>query len=68
MDTSTSIYIELEKSVEQESKELSQLRQVELFQGMDAAELQVIAQEMTERSYVDGEVVFRREERAESGR
>ena len=43
----------------QDSKGLSQLRQVELFQGIDASELQLIAQEMTEQSYADGEVVFR---------
>ena len=45
--------------MEQKNNELSLLRQVELFQGIDGAELQLIAEEMTERLYADGEVVFR---------
>ena len=43
----------------EDSNELSLLRQVELFQGIDTAELQLIAEEMTEQSYDDGEVLFR---------
>ena len=45
--------------MEQKSNELDLLRQVELFQGIDGAELKLIAREMTEQLYADGEVVFR---------
>ena len=41
------------------NEKITLLRQVEFFQGMDADELKLIAQEMTERSYTDGEVLFR---------
>ena len=41
------------------NEKITLLRQVEFFQGMDADELQLIAQEMTERSYTDGDVLFR---------
>ena len=43
----------------QQDEKLSLLRHVEFFQGMDTAELKLIAQQMTEMSYKDGEVVVR---------
>ena len=43
----------------QQDEKLSLLRHVECFQGMDTAELKLIAQQMTEMSYKDGEVVVR---------
>ncbi len=42
-----------------DSKQLALLRQVELFRGIDATELQLIAREMAEQSYKDGDVLFR---------
>ena len=43
----------------QQDEKLGLLRHVEFFQGMDTAELKLIAQQMTEMSYKDGEVVVR---------
>ncbi len=38
------------------------LQQIELFHGIDTADLHHIAQQMTEQSYAEGEIVFRESE------
>ena len=42
-----------------QDEKLSLLRHVEFFQSMDTAELELIAQQMTEMTYANGEVVVR---------
>ena len=43
----------------QDSEKLTLLRQVELLQGIDTAEVELIAQQMTDEFYTDGDVVVR---------
>ena len=38
------------------------LQQIELFHGIDTADLHHIARQMTEQSYAEGEIVFRESE------
>ena len=43
----------------QDSEKLALLRQVELLQGIDTADVELIAQQMTDEFYTDGDVVVR---------
>ena len=43
----------------QDDKKLVLLRHAEFFHGVDTSEMQLIAEQMTEQSYADGDVVVR---------
>ena len=43
----------------QDSEKLALLRQMELLQGIDTADVELIAQQMTDEFYTDGDVVVR---------